>query len=189
MSDEWLRQTESGQRTFLRSSLDVLHKAPAFPSGALDYYPDSSGEILIKVGHRVVARSTYTRAKTDVRLEPGTFAEDRPSASQFSASLSIVREGGAMSLQGTTNLFDGQSILVTLEGQGYSGQTKVSVSGGRIATEGFSNRGRPLSPGVYSLQLNVFNPKTGLMIEAKRRVTLFSARTVELTFKPVKLGE
>jgi len=41
MSDEWLRQTESEQRTFLRSSLDVLHKAPAFQSGALDYYPNS----------------------------------------------------------------------------------------------------------------------------------------------------
>jgi hypothetical protein len=192
MSDEWLRQTESGQRNFLRASLDALHKAPLLPlSDSLDYYPNSSGEVSIKVGSRVVASGTYTRSKMDIRLEPGTFVQekDRPAASQFHASLSIVREGGAISSRGTTNLGDGESILVSLEGPNYFGQTKVTVNEGMFVTELFSNKGRPLSAGAYSLQLNVFNPKTMLLIEAKRSLTLFSTGVVELTFGPVNLSD
>jgi hypothetical protein len=188
-SDEWLRQTETSQRTFLKSSLDALHKSPALPANTLDYYPNSSGEVLVQVKDRVVARGTYTRTKTDVRIEPGTSLGDKLASHQFVASVSIVKAGSAIRFQGTTNVSDGESILITLKGHGYQGQTKVMVSGGRFITEGFSNRGRELSSGGYSLQFNVYDPKTGLKIEAKRAITLPDTITVAMTFKPVQFGE
>jgi len=189
MSDEWLRQTESEQRSFLKTALDVLHLVPALPTGPLDYYPNSSGEVSIKVADRVVAHGTYTRTRTDIHLEPGSFAQSKPSNSEFTLSVSVVNDGGRVRFQGTTSLPDSESILVTLEGRGYSGQTKVTVNGGRIVTDTFSNGGASLSPGSYSLQFNVFDPKTNLMIQAKTRLMLFEARTIDLKFKPVSLGE
>jgi hypothetical protein len=74
MSNEWLRQTESDQRTFLTAALHVLHRPPVFAMEPLDYYPNSTGEVLVKVGGRIVARGTYTATKTTIHLEPGTFA-------------------------------------------------------------------------------------------------------------------
>jgi hypothetical protein len=189
MSDDWLQQTENDQRSFIRTSLNILHQAPAFPTGQVDYYPNSSGEVAVIVGSRTVAHGTYTREKTAIQLEPGTFLQKDSSAKKYTATFAITNNGGIVSFNGTTNLPEGQSILVTLEGHGFSGQTKVTVSGGHFQTERFSNAGRPLSPGIYSLQFNVFNPETALMIEAQRKIDLSSIKTVEMSFKPVELGK
>lgn len=71
-SEDWVRQSPSDQRAFVRALLDTLHKAPAISSGELDYYPNSSGEVVVKVGNRVVARGTYTKTRTQISLQPGT---------------------------------------------------------------------------------------------------------------------
>jgi hypothetical protein len=187
MSEEWLRQTESAQRDFLKSSLDVLHRPPAFSSGKLDYYPNSSGEVTIMVGGRAVAHGSYTPSRTRAnRLEPGSFVQDK-SDSKYFAQVSVLDHGGKVSFQGSTNLADRESILLTLERRGYSAQTKSIVSGGKFTTETFSARGQPLSPGTYVLQMNIFNPKTGLMVEGKQSLTLFTTQSVKISFKPKRL--
>jgi hypothetical protein len=186
ISDAWFRQNENSQRNFIGSALKTLHQPPAMPSGELDYYPNSTGELQVAVKGRVVAHGTYTKSKSDVRLEPGTYAVERSSSGPLTASVSIANEGSVVRFQGSTNVPDGDSILVTLKGHGYEGQTKVLVVGGGFTTEGFSNRGRAFSPGTYSLQFNVFEPKSGLMIEAKRAISIPEAAPFSMVFRPVK---
>lgn len=187
ISDAWFRQNESSQRSFIGSALKTLHQPPAMPSGEMDYYPNSTGELQVAVKDRVVAHGTYTKNKSEVRLEPGTYAVERSSSGPLTASVSITNEGSVIRFQGSTNVPDGDEILVTLEGHGYEGQTKVLVVGGRFTTEGFSNRGRALSRGSYSLQFNVFEPKSGLMVEARRMISIPDAASVSMMFRAVKL--
>lgn len=187
ISEAWFRQNENSQRTFVGSALKALHQPPAMPSGELDYYPNSTGELQVAVKGRVVAHGTYTKNKSEVRLEPGTYVVERSSSGPLTASVSIANEGSVVRFQGSTNVPDGDSILVTLKGHGYEGQTKALVAGGRFTTEGFSNRGRALTPGTYSLQFNVFEPKSGLMVEAKRTISIPDAVSVSIVFRPVRL--
>lgn len=64
VSNEWFLQPESDRRSYVKSSLDVLHRAPLIQTRELDYYPNSSGQVIIKVGSQVVARGIYTPTKT-----------------------------------------------------------------------------------------------------------------------------
>lgn len=192
MSDEWLLKSERVQRDYIKANLDVLHRAPALLNESLDYYPHSSGQIVIKVGTRVVARGTYTPFKTGpITLEPETYVQDKPiqdkPTSQHTAEVTIVRHDGFVSFQGTTDLADSESILFSLSGQGYAGQTKATVAGGKFSTENFTNEGSSLAPGAYSLGLNVFNPVTGLMIAGRRNFELPTTKTLRVSFKPVNL--
>lgn len=129
------------------------------------------------------------------RFEPTTAALRAPTTpnqdkgQRYVAQITIINHGGSVSFQGATNLADSESILFTLKGRGYSGQANATVTGGQFGTETFTNRGSSLPPGAYSLQLNVFNPRTGLMIEGQQDLTLFTTKTVSVSFKPVKLGE
>jgi hypothetical protein len=67
---EWVSVPENDQRAFVRSAMNVLHKPPAFSTGNLDYYPNSSGEVfVVQQGSDLHwARGTYTGTKTSVRL-------------------------------------------------------------------------------------------------------------------------
>jgi hypothetical protein len=58
-------------------------------------------------------------------------------------------------VEGVTNLPDGTQLLLTLSraASGYNAQDKLSVQNGRFRSGQFSNRGEPLLPGSYSLEL------------------------------------
>ncbi len=185
VSEEWFKITETEQRNFIKTSLDVLHKPSAFPSKTLDYYPNSSGELSMLVGDKVVATGKYSNTKTDISLKPRTYKKD--TKAKYSAKISILNKDGLIQFQGVTNLQNSESILFTISKGSYSAQSKAVVQNGSFLTETFSNKGNPLSPGTYSLHLNVFNPKTSLMIEAKGTIILPQTKVIELTFNPTIL--
>ena len=120
-------------------------------------------------------------------LKPRTSEKETAARPIYSARISILNESGSVRFTGTTNLPDSESILVSLEGTGYTAQSKVIVRNGRFTTEQFSNRGKALSPGTYTLHLNVYNPKSKLMVEAKTRINPHEPKTVDITFKATDL--
>jgi hypothetical protein len=186
VNDEWYRETAASQRTFIESTLNVLHKPPAFPAKTLDYYPNSSGEVLIIVGERVVATGRYTKTTSSVSLQPGTSKSPRPTP-DYTAKVVLLNEGSRPRFRVFTNLPNGESILFTLQRGSYTAQDKATVRNGESVTGLFGYNGGQFPPGVYSLQLNVFNPTTGLMVQASGRVNLFQTREIELTFTRTKL--
>lgn len=69
--DEWFALSETHQREFIKSQMNVLHKAPLLiTSKAIDYYPNSSGEVSIVVSGKVVAMGKYTPTKNTITIQP-----------------------------------------------------------------------------------------------------------------------
>jgi hypothetical protein len=186
VNEEWYKETETSQRTFVESAMNVLHKAAAFPDKTLDYYPNSSGEVSIIVGNRTVASGQYTKTKATVSLKSGTSKSAKPSA-DYTAKVVIENEGSKPRFRIVTNLPAVDSILITLARGSYMAQDKATVRNGECVSALFGYEGGTFPPGVYSLELNVFDPTTGLMIQARGRVNLFQTKAVELTFAKTKL--
>ncbi len=186
VNEEWLKETATSQRTFVESAMNVLHKPAAFPDKMLDYYPNSSGEVSIIVGNRTVALGQYTKTTATVSLKSGTSKSTKPSA-EYTAKVVIENEGSRPRFRILTNLPADESILITLERGSYMAQDKATVRNGECVSALFGYEGGPFPPGVYSLELNVFDPTTGLMIKARGGVNLFQTKAVELTFTKTKL--
>ncbi len=170
----------------MRAWLNSLHKPPAIRiSKTIDYYPNSSGKLVVKVGDKVVAWGTYTRTKTDTWISPGTSKSEAP-LPRYTGRVFVIHEAGGVRFKAVTNLPPSESILFTLSADKYWAQSKSPVINGEATTEIFSNQGRRLPPGRYSLDLNVFNPTTGLMLEATARINLFETKVADITFTRTK---
>jgi hypothetical protein len=180
---EWQIQTKADQETYIKSVLNALHKSPALSSGTLDYYPNSSGELTVKIDGRTVATGRYSAASMRINVQPGTYKADSIATASYSATISAIREGGAVRFKAETNLPTSEEVLFTVSQGSYSAQSKARVVNGSAVTEGFTNGGSPLSPGIYTIKLNVFNPRTGLMIAATGEVNLFRSQSVRVVFK------
>jgi len=179
--DEWFQITETSQRNYIKSCLNILHKPPLISlSKVIDYYPNSSGEVSILVNNEVVATGNYSRTKTNIVINSGTFKPDE--VGKYSASISVVFESSGVRFNGTTNTPDSASILFTLSGGKYRGQSKIVVHNGAFSTEIFSKSGYPLPFGKYSLSLNTTNP----MLEAKGTIVLPDTKNLVVTFSQTK---
>ena len=64
----WHHVPSDGQRRFISTQLNTLHKQPVV-SLELDYYPNSAGELAVIVDGRVVATGRYTKTITDIKLQ------------------------------------------------------------------------------------------------------------------------
>jgi len=180
--DEWFQITETSQRNYIKSCLNGLHKPPLFIlSKVIDYYPNSSGEVSILVDNKIVATGKYSKTTTNIVLNSGTYKPDE--VGKYSASVSVVFESSGVRLNGTTNIPDSASILFTLSGGKYRGQSKVFVRNGAFSTEIFSKSGYPLPFGKYSLILNTVNP----MLQGKGTIVLPDTKNLVVTFSPTKL--
>ncbi|MGZ8286101.1 MAG: hypothetical protein ACXW27_08915 [Allosphingosinicella sp.] len=82
---------------------------------------------------------------------------DESRTTRASASRPLLLEVGPIGDQalpeiaGRTNLPDGTELMITLDGPSYHGQAKVTVYGGRFASERFSASRRRLPPGGYTI--------------------------------------
>jgi len=188
MDDDWFKLTNTDQENFIGSMLNTLHKPAAFQSKTLDYYPNSSGELSIVVKGKVVATGKYTTTKTDVFLNSGTYKEDTVNVKgKYTAKITVLNTDGRIQFQGTTNIPDSQSILLSLRHSSYSAQANVKVQNGSFISEKFSKMGQPLSSGSYSLHLNIFNPKSRLMLEGKGTFNVPQTHNLVVVFNPTKL--
>jgi hypothetical protein len=179
--DEWFQLTETSQRNYIKSCLNILHKPPLFMlSKVIDYYPNSSGEVSIFVDNKIVATGNYSKTATNIVLNSGTYKPDE--VGKYSVSVSVVFESSGVKFNGTTNIPDSTSILFTLSGGKYRGQSKVVVNNGAFSTEIFSKSGYPLPFGKYSLSLNTTNP----MLQAKGTIVLPDTKNLVVTFSPTK---
>lgn len=71
-------------------------------------------------------------------------------------TLSVTSDGAPTpTVKGITNLPDGTGLMatVTRKSSGYMGQEKADVKAGAFSFGPFSNAGKPLNPGVYSLEI------------------------------------
>jgi hypothetical protein len=187
MDDKWFKETNFQQEHFIRTMLNTLHNPAPFSSKTLDYYPNSSGELSIVVGGKVVAEGTYTKDKTEVSLNPGTYKKETVSVKgKYKAKIKVLNKNGRIQFRGTTNLPNSESILLSLRKKNYDAQAEVKVQNGTFLSEPFSDMGKPLSPGSYSLHLNIYNSKTTLMLEARVIVVLPQTETLDVDFNPTK---
>lgn len=73
LNNNWLKQTAEEKKYFIESCINVLHKSPLIStSGVIDYYPNSSGEVTLLVGNKVVATGNYTKTEFKIFLKPST---------------------------------------------------------------------------------------------------------------------
>ncbi len=180
--DEWVKITETSQRNFIKSCLNVLHKPPLIQlSKVIDYYPNSSGIVLILVDNKVAATGKYSKTTTNIVLNSGTYKPDE--VARYSASISLIIDNTGVRLYGITNIPDSTSILCSLSGEKYKAQSKVVVYDGKFTTEPFSNKGNLLQFGKYSIILNTINP----MLQAKGIIVLPDTKNLVVTFSPTKL--
>jgi hypothetical protein len=187
MDDDWFNLTNTEQEKFIRVMLNTLHKPAGFQSKTLDYYPNSSGELSIIVKGKIVATGKYTATKTDVSLTPSTYKEDTVNIKgKYTAKITVLNNDGRIQFQGTTNIPDSESILFSLKQGSFSAQANVKVQNGTFMTEKFSKMGQPLSSGTYSLHLNIYNPKSRLMLEGEKTINLPQTRTLVVVFNPTK---
>lgn len=75
-------------------------------------------------------------------------------------NVEAVQEGGNVYFLGETNLPDFASLIFTITGENYNGQTKEIVINGKFKTELFSKKGDPLPTGEYSLSVSLSIPST-----------------------------
>lgn len=185
---DWLQLTNTEQENYVRTMLNALHKPAVFQSEILDYYPNSSGELSIVFKGKVVATGKYTLTETTVSLSPGTYKKDTVNVpGKYTAKITVINKNGRIQFQGTTNLPNSESILFSLRQGSYYAQTDVKVQNGTFLSETFSNMGKPLSSGTYSLHLNIYNSKSRLMLEARVPLLLPQTRTLDIIFNPTKL--
>lgn len=89
----------------------------------------------------------------------------------LSVSITATVEGGDKpTIVGKTNLPNGTELMVTLSRKesSYMAQDKTIVSDGRFRAGPFSQRGAPLNPGVY--QIEVSSPLAALQPQSVRAV-------------------
>jgi hypothetical protein len=178
---EWLNLSETQQRNYIKSCLNVLHKPPVIKlSQVLDYYPNSTGEVSIIVDNKPAAMGKYSKTNLDIILHPNTYKPDQ--VGKYSAKISVVFESSGVKFEGTTNIPDSESILFTLAKGNYRAQSKVAIHNGTFSTGTFSNKGNPLPFGKYSVSLNTTNP----MLEVTGIVVLPDTKSLSLTFAPTK---
>jgi hypothetical protein len=91
--------------------------------------------------------------------------------SAFSVSITTTLEGGDKpTVIGKTNLPNGTELMVTLSRKesSYMAQDKAVVSNGQFRAGPFSQKGTPLNPGVY--QIEVSSPLAALQPQSVRAV-------------------
>lgn len=180
--DEWFKISETEQKNFIKSQLDVLHKPPLINvSQVLDYYPNSTGEASILADGKVVATGKYSKKAIEIVLQPGTYKPDE--VGKYWAKINIVFETVGVKFEGTTNIPDSKSILFTFSNAKYKAQSNVVVHDGTFSTDTFKYYRSNFPFGKYSLKLNAVNP----LLEARGVVVLPDTKSFSVTFAPTKL--
>lgn len=185
---KWEKMTNTAQDNFIRAMMNTIHKPAAFQSKTLDYYPNSSGELSIVAKGKVIAKGTYTPTTSDVKLgDETTYAKDTVNVKgKYSVKLTVDNKDNGIELKGLTDLPEGEEVLISLKGEGFSGQSKVAVRDGKFTTETFSNRGSALLSGEYSVYLNVYNSKTTLMLEGRDKLNIPQTTKLSIVMNPTK---
>jgi hypothetical protein len=185
VNEEWFKLTNTDQENFIRVLLNNLHKPVIFQSKTLDYYPNSSGDVSIIVNGKLVATGKYTPTETNFSLVQGTYKEDTVNIKgKYKVRIKVLNTKGRIKFQGDTNIPNSESILLSLRQEGYSGQTQVKVQNGKFISTPFSNLGKPISPGSYSLKLNISNSKSRLMLEGKETFNFPQTQTFVIVLNP-----
>lgn len=88
------------------------------------------------------------------------YEESMSGTEMLDVSLEVSHEkvGNGTQFTVKTNLPDETVLMLTLEGNGYKGQTKITVTSGEAVSDGFSNSGNPLS-GHFTLTVSMSTPK------------------------------